>query len=269
MRGASRASYAELRERLAASLTGAPVAQRAGDELFAVTRLLDSEHGLRRALSDTSREGAEKSAVARRLLRGKVSATTEDLVAEAAAAKWATSGDFSDAVEQLAIESFTVAAQLGGSLDDLEDDLFRFARVVAGQPGLREALTGPAETTAKQSLLTNLLSRKVSAPSLALITQLLTHPRGRSPQAALDLAAGIAAQRRQQLIALVRVATELTSGQRRRLVTALTQAYGQGVHLNVVHDPSVVGGISVQIGDELIDGTASTRLSEIRRKLAG
>ncbi|HEV3382677.1 MAG TPA: F0F1 ATP synthase subunit delta [Trebonia sp.] len=269
MRGASRASYAELRERTAATVTDVTVAQQTGDELFAVTRLLDSEHGLRRALSDTSKPGAEKAAVVRRLLHGKVSATAEDLAAEAVAAKWASAGELADAIEQLAIESLAIAAQFGGSLDDLEDDLFRFARVVAGQPGLREALTGPADTPAKQSLLTNLLSSKVSAPSLALITQLLTHTRGRSPQAALDLAAGIAAQRRQQLIAVVRVATELTAQQRQRLVTALTRAYGQGVHLNVVYDPSVVGGMSVQIGDELIDGTASTRLSEVRRKLAG
>lgn len=269
MRGASRASYAELRERLATSVTSAPVAQQTGDELFAVTRLLDSEHGLRRALSDTSKPGDEKADVTRRLLHGKVSATAEELAAAAAAAKWATSGDFSDAIEQLAIESLAIAAQLGESLDDLEDDLFRFGRVVAGQPGLREALTGPADTAAKESLLANLLSSKVSPPSLALITQLLTHTRGRSPQAALDLAAGIAAERRKQLIAVVRVAGELTPAQRQRLVTVLTSAYGQGVHLNIVHDPSVMGGMSVQIGDELIDGTASTRLSEVRRKLAG
>lgn len=269
MRGASRASFAELRERLAASVTGASAAQQTGDELFAVTRLLDSEHGLRRALSDTSKPGADKSATVRRLLGGKVSAVTGKLVAEASAAKWAASGEFSDAIEQLAIESLTIAAQFDGSLDDLEDDLFRFARLVSGQPGLREALTGPADTAAKTSLLTSLLDGKVGAPSLALIAQLLTHTRGRSPQAALDLAAGIAAQRRQQLIAVVRVATEMTAAQRQRLVTALKRSYGRGVHLNVVYDPSVVGGASVQIGDELIDGSAATRLSGVRRKLAG
>jgi F-type H+-transporting ATPase subunit delta len=85
----------------------------------------------------------------------------------------------------------------------------------------------------------------------------------------LDLAAGIAAQRREQLIAVVRVATELTPAQRQRLMSALTNAYGKSVHLNVVHDPEIVGGMSVQIGDELIDGTAATRLGEVRRKLAG
>ena len=78
-----------------------------------------------------------------RLLHGKVSAPTERLVADAAAARWATSGDFADALEQLAIEALTLAAQFGGTLDDLEDDLFRFGRVVSGQPGLRSALIGP------------------------------------------------------------------------------------------------------------------------------
>jgi len=279
MRGASRASLAELTERLDAAIpppaTSRPAPARAqaaagvGDELFAVVRLLDSEHGLRRALADPTKPAPEKADVVRRLLHGKVSTETEELVAEAAAARWASPSDLADAIEQLAIEALTLAAQLGGTLDDLEDDLFRFGRLVSGQPGLREALIGPAGAEAKQSLLTDLLRDKVSSPSLSLITQVLTHPRGRSPQVVLDLCAGIAARRREQLIAVVRVATELTAEQRRRLAAALTAAYGQGIHLNVVHDRAVVGGMSVQIGDELIDGTAASRLAEVRRRLAG
>lgn len=269
MRGASRASYTELRDRLTAATPTAAIADRTGEELFAVVRLLDSEHGLRRALADPTKPSREKSAVARRLLHGRVSETTEELVAEAVAARWATSGDMADALEQLAIEALTVSAQLGGTLDDLEDDLFRFSRLVSGQPGLREALIGPANTEAKRSLLQNLLSGKVSSPSLSLITQVLTHPRGRSPQAALDLCAAIAAHRREQLIAVVRTATELTAAQRSQLATTLTAAYGKGIHINVVHDPTVIGGLSVQIGDELIDGTAASRLAAVRRRLAG
>jgi F-type H+-transporting ATPase subunit delta len=269
MRGPSRASYAELRDQLGAVAVGPAAAEQIGDQLFAVVRLLDSEHGLRRALADSGKPAAEKSDVARRLLHGRVSEATEGLVADAAVAHWATSGDFADALEQLAIEALTMSAQYGGTLDDLEDDLFRFARVVSGQTGLRAALIGPTTTDAKTSLLTNLLADKVSGPSLSLITQLLTHPRGRSPQAALDLAAGIAARRREQLIAVVRAAMELSAAQRRRLLDTLTAAYGQGIHLNVVHDPAVIGGVSVQIGDELIDGTAASRLAEVRRKLAG
>jgi F-type H+-transporting ATPase subunit delta len=269
MRGASRASYAELRERLGGVAVGPTTAEQIGDQLFAVVRLLDSEHGLRRALADASKPAAEKAAVAGRLLHGRVSEATEGLVTAAAAARWATSGDFADALEQLAIEAFTAAAQYGGTLDDLEDDLFRFGRVVSAQTGLRSALTGPTGPDAKGSLLANLLTNKVSGSSLSLITQVLTHPRGRSPQAVLDLAASIAARRREQLIAVVRVATELSAAQRQRLRAALTASYGQGIHLNVVHDPAVVGGMSIQIGDELIDGTAASRLAEVRRRLAG
>jgi len=269
MRGASRASYAELRERLAATVPGAPIAAQVGDELFAVTRLLDSEHGLRRALADTTKPGEEKAALITRLLRGRVAQTTVDLAAEAAAARWATPGDLADAVEQLAIEALTLAAQFDGTLDDLEDDVFRFGRVVSGEPQLRSALTGPVTAAEKQGLLNDLLATKVGAPSLSLITQLLTHPRRRSPQAALDLAASIAAQRREQLIAVVRVATELTPAQRQRLARVLAAQYGRGIHLNVVYDPAVIGGMSVQIGDELVDGTAASRLAEVRRKLAG
>ena len=84
----------------------------------------------------------------------------------------------------------------------------------------------------------------------------------------LDLCASIAARRREQLIAVVRVATELTAAQRQRLADTLRSNYGQGIHLNVVNDPAVVGGMSVQIGDELVDGTAASRLAEVRRKLA-
>ncbi len=109
----------------------------------------------------------------------------------------------------------------------------------------------------------------MSGPSLSLITQVLTHPRGRSPQAVLDLAASIAARRREQLIAVVRVAAELSAAQRQRLHTALTATYGQGIHLNVTQDPAVVGAMSVQIGDELTHGTAASRLAEVHRRLSG
>jgi len=268
MRGASRASYAGLRDRLPAVAVGPATAEQIGGQLFAVVRLLDSEHGLRRALADATKPSGEKAAVVGRLLHGRVSEATEGLVADAASARWATSGDFADALEQLAIEAITLAAQYGGTLDDLEDDLFRFGRVVSAQPGLRSALIGTAGSEAKASLLATLLTGKVSGPSLTLLTEVLTHPRGRSPQTVLDLAAGIAARRREQLIAVVRAATELSAAQRQRLLDTLTQTYGQGVHLNVVHDPSVIGGISVQIGDELIDGTAASRLAAVRRRLA-
>src|SRR5246127_5790906 len=105
MRGVSRASFAELSDRLAAEqITSATVSTRLGDELFAVVGLLDAEHGLRRALSDPGKPAAEKAAVASALLHGKVTGRTESLVVAAGEARWASSGDMVDAIEQLAIE---------------------------------------------------------------------------------------------------------------------------------------------------------------------
>ncbi len=270
MRGASRASFADLRERLAAEdISSAAVATRLADELFAVVGLLDTEHALRRALSDPGKPAAEKGAVAGALLHGKVTQRTEALVVAAAEARWATPGDMMDAIEQLAIEAMVLAAEADGSLDELEDGLFRFGRVVAGQPDLRAALTDPSlPADRKQALLGALLDGKVTPVTLRLISQVVLHPPGRSLTVALDLCAAIAARRREQLIAVVHSAIELSAIERRRLAEALAASYGHQVHLNVVIDPSVMGGISIRIGDELIDGTVASRLASVRRKLA-
>jgi F-type H+-transporting ATPase subunit delta len=271
VRGASRASFAGLTDRLEAEdITSAVTATRLGNELFAVVGLLDTEHNLRRALSDPGKPAAEKGAVVGALLHGKVTQRTEALVAAAAEARWASSGDLADAIEQLAIEAMVLAAEADNGLDELEDGLFRFGRVVAGQPDLRAALADPSlPEQGKQELLGRLLEGKVAAVTLRLINQMVAHPRGRSLTAALDLCAGIVARRREQLIAVVRSAVPLSAPQRRRLAGALARSYGHQIHLNVVIDPSVVGGISVQIGDELIDGTAASRLAAVRRELAG
>jgi len=271
VRGASRASFASLTDRLAAEqVSSATVATRLGDELFAVVGLLDAEHGLRRALSDPGKPAEEKGAVARALLHGKVSQRTEGLVAAAVESRWATPRDMVDALEQLAVEAMVLAAEADDTLDDLEDGLFRFGRVVAGQPDLRAALDStwlPAER--KRELLAALLRGKVTPVTLRLITQMVTLPRGRPLPVALDMCASIAGRHREQLIAVVRSAVDLTDAQRSRLADALAASYGHRVHLNVVIDPSVMGGISVRIGDELIDGTVASRLATVRRKLAG
>ena len=271
MRGASRASLAALADRMAAEdITTATVATRLGNELFSVVGLLDSEHGLRRALGDPGKPAAEKSAVAGALLHGKVTQRTEALVAAAVESHWARLGDMVDAIEELAVGALVLAADTDNSLDDLEDVLFRFSRVVSAQPDLRAALADPGlPEDRKHDLIGALLDGKVSAVALDLINQVIAHPRGRPLDVSLDLCAGIAARRREQLIAVVRCAVELSEAQRRRLAEALSESYGHKIHLNIVLDPSVVGGISVQIGDELIDGTAASRLAEVRRKLAG
>jgi F-type H+-transporting ATPase subunit delta len=268
MRGASRPSFKELRHQLDSVVTDVQKAATTGGELFAVTGLLDTEHALRRALSDPGKPAPEKKAIAQALLHGKITPVTEQLVSAAAEQRWATSADFADAIEELGIESLARQAEYERTLDDLEDELFRFGRLVAGQPDLRNALASTAPAPIKQELLNNLLRNKVTPTALNLITQVVLHPRGRSLPVALDLCAQVAADRKNQLIAVVRVVRDLTPQQKQRLAAALSSAYGHDIHLNIVLDPAVVGGISIQIGDELIDGTAASRLAAVRRRLA-
>ncbi len=281
MRGISRASLAELKEQLAAALpetaaaggaatSAARSAADLGAELFAVVHLLDREHGLRRALSDPGKQPAEKAAVATALLQGKISPATVDLTAAAVRMRWSSPRDLADALEQLAVIALVASAEAGGKLDDLEDELFRFGRVVDGEPRLRAVLSDPsAPAEGKRELLARLLEGKVTEPTLRLIDEAAQHPRARSLDRSLEEFARLAAERRQRLVAVVRTATELSADHRSRLAAALAAVYGHQVHLNVVVDPGVVGGLSVQVGDELIDGTVASRLEAVRRRLAG
>jgi F-type H+-transporting ATPase subunit delta len=269
MRGISRASLAEVEDRLEPLTTSAARATELGDELFGVAGLLASQGVLRRALTDPSRSAEARSGLATTLLAGKVSDPTVGLVAAAAAARWSAPGDLTDAVEQLAVQAIVVAAEQEGRLDDLEDELFRFGRIVSSQPALRIALTNPFMAgEAKRQLLSNLLATRTTPETLRLVTQAAVNPLGRSLDVSLEEYAQLAARRRERLVAEVHVAVPMSDGQRRRLASALARAYGHQVHLNVVLDPRVAGGMTVRIGDELIDGSVTTRLAEARRRLA-
>ena len=269
MRGASRVSLAACRERLAAAIDDGADADQLGDELFAITRLLDRQGAVRRALSDPSRPAEARADLAHALLDGKVSQAAADLTAEAARQRWSAPGDQPDAIEQLGVIALITSAEAAGKLDDLEDQLFRFGRIVSANPSLRLALSSPfLAAERKQQLLDALLKRKAIKQTLRLVTQSATEPRGRSLDASLEEFARLAAERRERLVAEVHVAAPLTPRQRTRLAAALASAYGHDVHLNIVIDPQVLGGLSIRVGEELIDGSTASRLAELRRRMA-
>jgi F-type H+-transporting ATPase subunit delta len=269
VRGSSRASLALAKERLTETLAGDADPGQLGDELFAVTGLLDSEAGLRRMLADPTRDARAKVGLVRQLLGGRIGAPALDLVSALVAERWSEPADQADACEQLAVLAIVEVAEREGSLDDVEDELFRFGRVVNAEPELRAALSNPFfPADRKRDLLTALLGGKVAGPTMRLVTQAAVQPRGRTLDASLDEFAHLAAERRERLVAEVHVAIALSAEQRGRLAAALAAAYGHDVHLNVVLDPQVIGGISVQIAGEIIDGSTASRLAELRRRLA-
>jgi F-type H+-transporting ATPase subunit delta len=182
--------------------------------------------------------------------------------------RWSRSPDLTDAIETLAVISLVASAETDRRLDDLEDELFRFGRIVASQPELRRALSDRAASRdGKVQLVSDLIQDKVTAPAQRLIAEAATYPRGRTLEKTLDVYGGIAAERRSRLIAVVRTSIELTEPQKTRLTAALSAQYDRDIHLNIEVDPTVLGGLSVQIGDEEIDGTIQRRLGDARRRL--
>ncbi|GAA1967367.1 F0F1 ATP synthase subunit delta [Kitasatospora viridis] len=271
MIGASREALAAGRENLDSLTDNTSVdTAKLAEELSAVTALLDREVSLRRVLTDPSRSGQDKASLVTSLLAGQVSGETADLVAGLVRARWSGARDLVDAIEQLSAYAEVIAADKAGRLDDLEDELFRFGRIVGGSHELRAALTEPkASGTAKAELVTKLLGGRALAGTVRLVTSLVTNPRGRSLEQGLESYARLAADRRDRVVALVTTAVPLSDGQKQRLSGALAKLYGRAVLLNIDVDPEVVGGVRVSIGDEIIDGTVSSRLEGARQALEG
>lgn len=271
MRGASRESMTAAQDRLRALLSQPQVeAAAVGDEFFELSNLLDGQPALRAALTDPARSGDEKAALVRSLLGGKLSDEVVEFIEGTVRSRWSANRDLVHAADALAAESVLSAAEHHGQLDDLEDELFRFSRLIAAEPSLRAALTDralPAER--KAQVVATLLEGKVSAEALRLATRTVTHPRGLSLEAGLSALADQAAARRQRLVATVIAAVPLTQSQREQLSASLTRQFGHEVHLNVVIDESVIGGVRVSLGEEVIDGTVAARIDDARRRILG
>lgn len=239
-----------------------------GDDLWAVARLLDGNVTLRRSLADPSREGADRAGLAEGLLTGKIGQGALHVTRTVAAQRWPKPGSLVDALERLGVEAVLAHAERHGRLGQVEDELFRFSRIVAGNAGLQAALSDQrAEPAARVTLVDRLLAVKTAPETVRLARQAAGGLRSRRFDRAVTAYLEQAAERQQQVTATVTSAMPLTHEQHEKLVGALTRQYGRQVHTNVVIDESVVGGIRVEIGDEVIDGTVSHRLEQARRRM--
>jgi len=272
MEASSRASMAEAREQLTELTRGADGAAllSLADELFAVARLLAGQLTLRRALSDPAGSPDVRAALARRLFASRLSADAVALAEAVARLRWSRPIDLVDAMMELAVEVSLDAAGARGELDDVEDELFRFARIVAGDRELARILgddMAPAE--GKTALLDRLLSGRVSPVTEQLLRNVLTGPHAGNAEAAIERLSEVASRRRGQTIAWVTSAVALTAPQEQQLTDVLSRLYGRTVGLQVTVDPSVLGGLVVRVGDEVINGSIAHRLEVAGRRLAG
>ncbi len=271
MRGVSRESLAGAQERLETLLaSGGADAAALGDDLFALTGVLAGSAGVRRAFADPSRDGEAKAALAARLFGGKVGDAALDLFSGLVRDRWAGGDDIVDATEGLAVSAVLASAERNGRLDAVEDELFRFGRTVGGDTGLRDAFSVRSEgADRKADLVRRLLDGRAAPETVRLAVHAATTPRGQRTEQALEGYVEAAARRRSQLVAHVVAALPLDEGQRSRLAQSLRRLYGRDIRVNVDVDPDVVGGLRVQVGGEVVDGTVSTRLDEARRRFAG
>ncbi len=239
-------------------------------ELFAVARLLEAQASLRRALADPAGRPEERADLARRLLGGKVSGTALDLVETVASQRWSRPVDLVDAMVALGTEAALDAADARGEVEDVEDELFRFGRIVAGDRELSRLLSDRSSSAEGLGvLLDRLLSGRTTAVTEMLLRNVLTSRRAGSAEVAIERLSAAANRRRGRSVARVTTAVALTEAQEQRLADTLGRIYGRTMGLHVTVDPDVLGGLVVQVGDEVIDGSVAHRLEAAKRRLAG
>ena len=268
--GSSRASILTLRKSLAdlVSKQSTTEATQFSADLFTVLTVLSSSVGLRRALTDNSRDAASKAELISNIFGKNVTEAAKTLFSQAVALRWSNPAEIADAVENLAVESTCASTDKSGELELLENQLFDFARVLIANPEFRQALNTTSDTDSnKLALLESVVAGKYSLLTINLLKRVVVLRRGRSIDATLATYSHYVSNSRNRLVAHVKTAIALTEGQTSALIAALTKQMGREVHINIEIDPKVLGGISIRYADDVIDGTVVNRLAEASRAL--
>ena len=240
------------------------------DQLAAVTELLDRQVGVRRALADPSAEPDRREGLVQRLFGDKLDVRAIELLRPLVRDRWSSSADLVDAVEVLSRRAALGVAERSGTLDGVEDELFRFGRILAAEPRLRQALEErSADVGRRIELLDRLVGDRVDPTTRRLLDQAVSAPRGRSLERSVGELVELAAARRERYVAYVTAPGPLTEAQETRLTTSLARIYGRPVSLRLEGDPELLGGLVVRVNDEVIDGSVLSRLSGLRHRLAG
>lgn len=263
----SRVSLQQVIEKTNAAID-AGSAEALGTGLLSIVSVLAEDLGLRKSLADAAVAPEAKRSLLEALFGGRVDAAAVALTGDAASLRWARTQDYVTAVEVAGVTAVAASAQAAGQLGDVEEELFRFARVVESDSQLQWALESPATPEAKRALTDDLLAGRALAQTRQLAAQAAAHPRGLRVSETLDNYGEVLAARQRRSVAEVTVARPLDPAQQERLAQALSRSYGRELVLHVVVDPEVVGGVRVQVGDEIMNGTVSDRLADVRRRLA-
>ncbi|VBA60466.1 F0F1 ATP synthase subunit B/delta [Mycobacterium attenuatum] len=241
------------------------------DDLVSVAKLLDREIVVTRYLTVPAEDAGPRVRLLERLVSGKVGDAALDVLRAAVTERWSANSDLIDAIEHVSRQALLEVADREGQVDEVEDLLFRFSRILDAQPRLAILLGDyvvPAEGRIR--LLRNVLDRSGSAVNpiaASLLAQTVELLRGQSAEDAVLLLAEVAVARRGEVVAQVSAAAELTAAQRARVTEVLSRIYGHPVTVQLQIDPELLGGLSIAVGDEVIDGTLSSRLAAAKAQL--
>lgn len=262
MGSASREALAQVQHTLTA--LGKKVNSTVGAELLEASGVISSSSALQGAIAD-----AVVPAQAKQNLVAEVFASASEpsrVILDAVAShRWSDSDDVVSAIETLGIRA---EAMVSGS--GLDDELLAISAVIGSDPELELTLgskLGGAE--AKAGLVETIFAKQASGAAVRIVGHLVKNARGRRVGAMLRDAARVVADQYGFDLAAVTVAHELPKATATRLEKTLAESYGRPVKLNISRDPSIIGGMRIQIGNDVIDGSVAARLNELRTQLAG
>lgn len=264
MGSATREALATAREALAA--TSGKISLATGEQLLAAGRVIGESAQLRSAFADPAAEPEAKAALAAGLFTS-VDAKAKALLGGIVSSRWSNEDELLAGIEEIGIRAIAQSAPASVSI---ESELFTFGQAVAADPALELAVgskLGSAE--AKASLVTSLLGKNASAQTVAIVQHLVQQPRGRRIAELLTSATAFVADQAGLSVATVTTARPIAAAQLARLQKGLAKTYGRELHINQVVDPAVIGGLRVQIGDDVIDGSVATKINDLRLQLAG
>lgn len=272
MRSASRDALTAVVERftsMAASLSTDELSTLA-DELTAVDKLLLREPILARHLAEATGETAAKQQMLQKLLGTRVGANALEVLNTAVSVRWSKTPDLVEAIEHVARLALLTRADRENQAEEVAEQLFRFGRILDSQPRLASLLGDYAQSGDQRvALLRSVLSQATGTNSTAsaLLAQTVELLRGDRADEAVGELAELAVAHRGEVVAEVGAAAELSDAQRRRLTEVLTRIYHHPVSVQLTVDPDLLGGLVVAVGDEVIDGTLSSRLAAAETKL--
>lgn len=261
MGSASREALSRAQEKLTSQ--GKKITAVVGAELLDASAVIASSSALRAAVSDAVVDAKVKQQLVASVF-AKTSKPAREILDEVAANRWSNADDVTDAIENLGIRAEAIVAKTA-----LDEELLSINDVISSDNELELTLGSKlGDADAKGKLVNAVFSGKVSENALRILAHLVQNARGRRIGAMLKDSATIVANQHGYELATVSVAADISAASVKRLEASLAKSYGKPVKLNIVVDPAILGGMRIQIGDDVIDGSVSSRLNELRLKLA-